>query len=566
VRLLVQHSEGFAGENLSSRESAVEPRNADDTLRSQYDFTLAVESDTQYYNEEFHQHQTAIHDYLLAERSDLNLQYLFHTGDIVDDYDQLWQWDYADPEYQKLDDAGLPYGVLAGNHDVGHKEVDYTNYGTYFGADRYQENPWWGGDYKNNRGHYDLITAGGIDFLMLYMGWGPGDDEIAWMNEVLAQYPERIVVLNLHEYMLTTGGLGPIPQQIYDEVIATNPNVRMVFSGHYHDAYTRIDGFDDDGDGTDDRQVYQILFDYQGLAEGGLGYLRLLHFDNENQQIIARTYSPSLDDYDADDPSLDPEHQEFTMPYAALGIQPAQKVLRTDGVRVDILTSHEIGAVSDVESGATTSVTWDAAPGEYGWYASSVDPFGAAADSEVRTLTVLAASGPGGGDNPGGGGSGDGDGSGSGDSDGRPTENTVPVSVADLDPSLEGAIAPSGTLRVGDPITISVPGHDGEWVQVWLHSTPTLISGWTKVAGGTVTATVPASVPAGTHTLVVQNSSGVIGWATVTVEGAAGQAVISDGVMAQTGADGLPLGIAGALALVAILVGAGILVRRRIAS
>ena len=73
-------------------------------------------------------------------------------------------------------------------------------------------------------------------------------------------------------------------------------------------------------------------------------------------------------------------------------------------------------------------------------------------------------------------------------------------------------------------------------------------------------------LPAGTHTLVVQNSSGVIGWATVTVEGAAGQAVISDGVMAQTGADGLPLGIAGALALVAILVGAGILVRRRIAS
>ncbi|HCU78640.1 MAG TPA: phosphoesterase, partial [Microbacterium sp.] len=174
VRLLVQHSEGFAGENLSSRESAVEPRNADDTPRSQYDFTLAVESDTQYYNEEFHQHQTAIHDYLLDERSDLNLQYLFHTGDIVDDYDQLWQWDYADPEYRKLDDAGLPYGVLAGNHDVGHKEVDYTNYGTYFGADRYQANPWWGGDYKNNRGHYDLITAGGIDFLMLYMGWGPG--------------------------------------------------------------------------------------------------------------------------------------------------------------------------------------------------------------------------------------------------------------------------------------------------------------------------------------------------------------------------------------------------------
>jgi len=580
VRLLVQHSEGFAGENLSSRDSVVEPEHAEDTPRSDYDFTLAVESDTQYYNEEFHQHQTAIHDYLLRARTDLNLQYLFHTGDIVDEYDLLWQWDYADPEYQKLDDAALPYGVLAGNHDVGHKEVDYTNYGTYFGADRFSSNPWWGGDYENNRGHYDLITAGGIDFLMLYMGWGPGDAEIAWMNEVLAQYPERIVVLNLHEYMLTTGGLGPIPQQIYDEVIATNPNVRMVFSGHYHDAYTRIDGFDDDGDGTDDRQVYQILFDYQGLPEGGLGYLRLLHFDNEGQQIIARTYSPSLGDYNADDPSLDPEHQEFTMPYAALGIEPAEKVLRTDGMRVDVLTSHTIGAVSDVESGSTPSVTWDAAPGEYGWYASSVDPYGATADSEVRTLTVVTPSGGDGGSGDGGsgdGGSGDG---GSGDggtgdggtgdggsgNGGMPTQNTVPVSVPDLDPSLEGLIAPTGTLRVGDPVTISVPGHDGEWVQVWLHSTPTLISGWTQVAGGTVTATVPASIPAGTHTLVVQNSSGVIGWATVTVSAATGQAAISDGVIADTGADARPLGLLAVIAFAVVLAGGAILVRRRIAS
>lgn len=36
--------------------------------------------------------------------------------------------------------------------------------------------------------------------------------------------------------MLTTGGIGPIPQRILDEVAAPNPNVRMIMSGHYHDA------------------------------------------------------------------------------------------------------------------------------------------------------------------------------------------------------------------------------------------------------------------------------------------------------------------------------------------
>src|SRR3546814_9528548 len=88
---------------------------------------------------------------------------------------------------------------------------------------------------------------------MLYMGWGPGDEQIKWMNRVIRQYPERKVWINLHEFMLTTGGLGPIPQRILDEVVATNPNVFAVSSGHYHDAFTRIDELDDTGDGVADR-------------------------------------------------------------------------------------------------------------------------------------------------------------------------------------------------------------------------------------------------------------------------------------------------------------------------
>ena len=102
--------------------------------------------------------------------------------------------------YKKLDVAKFPYGVLAGNHDVGHLNGDYSNYTQYFGENRYLSNPWYGGSYKNNRGHYDLISVDGIDFIMLYMGWGIGDEEIQWMNDVLAQYPERKAILNFHEY------------------------------------------------------------------------------------------------------------------------------------------------------------------------------------------------------------------------------------------------------------------------------------------------------------------------------------------------------------------------------
>ncbi|WP_134767632.1 lamin tail domain-containing protein [Nocardioides sp. 1609] len=396
VTVLVQHSEGFAGTPGSSRESNPTPYADAATPRSEYDFTIGWQSDTQYYNEtqDFYKHQLAINRFLLDQREELNLQYVIHTGDIVNVAREQRQWENADSAYRPLDAAGLPYGVLAGNHDVSGAEEDYTEYSRWFGEDRYAANPWYGGSLQDNRGHYDLVSAHGVDFLMLYMGWGPGDEQIDWMNEVIARYPERKVWINLHEFMLTTGGLGPIPQRIQDEVVATNPNVFAVSSGHYHDAFTRTDEFDDDGDGTADRTVYSMLFDYQGLPEGGLGYLRLLHFDNEGGRIVVRTYSPSLDDFDSDDPSLAPEHQEFEIPYAAAGIAPVTKTLATDSFRADVLTTTDIEVLRDVPSGATRTVTWDVEPGEHGWYVETTGPFGGTDVSEVRTVTVEAPGAP----------------------------------------------------------------------------------------------------------------------------------------------------------------------------
>ncbi|WP_194288731.1 metallophosphoesterase, partial [Ornithinicoccus halotolerans] len=389
VRLLVQHSEGFAGQDLSTRDSDVTPHHPDDVPRSEYDFTIGWESDTQYYNETYYQRQLDIHDYFLDRRQPLNLQYVIHTGDVVDEYDQEYQWRNADPAYRMLEDAGLPYGVLAGNHDVGGALEDYREFSRWFGEDRFADNPWYGGSYQDNRGHYDLITAGGVDFLMLSMGWGPDDEAIAWMNQVLARYPERTAVINLHEYVLTTGGLGPIPQRIQDEVVATNPNVVAVTSGHYHDAFTRVDEFDDDGDGQPDRTVHQMLFDYQGLPEGGQAFLRLLHFDNEGERMLVRTYSPYLDTYNSEDPSLELEHQEFEVPYADLQITPREKVLATDDLVVEVLTDEVIASVDGVASGSTVQQWWyDRANGDHGWYVLTRDPHGGVHRSEVATVTV----------------------------------------------------------------------------------------------------------------------------------------------------------------------------------
>ena len=503
IIFLVQHSEGWAATGRSGRDSQTTPYNPGATPRDQYDFTLAWESDTQYYNsnegrragtggtDAWYRHQLNINRFLIDRRDELNLQYVAHTGDIVDNQDQDYQWRNADDAYRMLDEAGMPYGVLAGNHDVGHFEGNYGPYSSYFGEKRFAQNPWYGGSYKDNRGHFDLVSADGVDLLVLYMGWpDPNDtvsnsEDIAWMNSVIRQYPERKVMINLHEFMLTTGGLGPFPQRIYDEVVAPNSNVIAVGSGHYHDAYTRLDEFDDDGDGVADRTVTSMLFDYQALPEGGQGYLRLLHFDNTNGRIIVRTYSPSLDDFDSDEASLNSPAgmQEFEIPYAAGGIRPAQKTLSTDSFRADVLTANRIGCVQDVVSGEKTSVTWKdltsgAAPGQAsaraqlaatspanrGWYVRTTGPYGGVEYTEVRTFTATGAStdptDPGeGGNTPGGGngGTGPGQGGNGGGGDGQGNGRPGATRPGDLATTGGSALWPIG-LAAGALLTVTVGG------------------------------------------------------------------------------------------------------------
>lgn len=398
--------------------------NENDTPRDSYDFTFVVESDTQYYNEDYegnpdksvdgkYQHQLNMHNWILANRERMNIQYLFHDGDIIDDEPNDKEWEQADKAYSMLDEANLPYGLLAGNHDVGHLLGSYANFSKYFGESRYADSAWYGGSYKDNRGHYDLISVGGIDFIVLYMGWGIGDDEIAWMNNVLSQYPERKAILNFHEYLLASGGLGEEPQRVHDEVVAKNDNVCMVLSGHYHNAKTKVDTFTKSDGST--RKVYNLLFDYQGLIEGGAGYMRLMHFDLKDKKIIVRTYTPSYGgtdyndygDYDAK-PSENPnpgnefcieeanlnDAESFEIPFADLGIESKVKTLETKNLDVNVYNNQVIGTVTDVKSGSSASVEFkDAVNGANGWYAEVTDAYGGFSRSNVSYVNVNITSG-----------------------------------------------------------------------------------------------------------------------------------------------------------------------------
>ncbi|USB33169.1 S-layer homology domain-containing protein [Paenibacillus sp. YPG26] len=350
-----------------------------------YDFSFIWMSDTQYYSQSFPYIYQKNVKWIADNKDKLNLKYVIHTGDIVDKSYQEYQWQEADKNMKVLENADIPYGVLAGNHDVNHQENDYTKYWEYFGESRFKNMPTFAGSYKNNRGHYDLVSAGGNDFIIVYMGWGLGDKEIEWMNEIVSKYPERKAILALHEYMLVSNNRAPIADKIYEKVVLPNKNVFATLSGHYHDAQLKVDEIDDNGDKVPDRKVYQMLADYQGAPEGGLGYIRLMQFDMKNNKLHMKTYSPYLDKYNFYDPAENPKYQgkdEFSLD---LDLQPRTKRVATDYFGVKVYTDQLIGSSLNVKSGSQTSVQWNSLqPDSYiQWYVKAEDGFSGSKLSDI---------------------------------------------------------------------------------------------------------------------------------------------------------------------------------------
>lgn len=351
------------------------------------DYTFIWMSDTQYYAESYpHIFEKQV-NWIAEQKDRLNIKYVFHTGDIVDEADQPVQWKRADQFMKVLDDRRVPYGVLAGNHDVSHKSRSYLRYGKYFGEQRFKNKPFYGGSYLNNKGHYDLISCGGNDYIMIFMGWGIGAKELRWMDEVLKMHPDRKAILSFHEYLLVSGSRSPIGDRIFEHVIKPNKNVIAVLSGHYHSSNLKVDKLDDDGDGRPDRNVYQMLADYQGGPEGGQGYLRIFHVDPKRDTIHVKTYSPYLDDYHFYNPEQYGTKDEFSI---KTDLKPRLKKVKTDYFELNVFSDQKIGETKKIRSGKTASVTWDQLKPNtsYFWYAEAFDKYGGKSRSDIWKFTT----------------------------------------------------------------------------------------------------------------------------------------------------------------------------------
>ena len=399
VQGLAEPAAPKTGTAAPSSVMTASPSAWDGTSRPEnYDFAFAWMTDTQYYVENWPYHFTQQNQWLVDIADEWKVRYTIHTGDLVDEYELNDQWVTADRAMRILDDAGMPYGVLGGNHDVASGNQEYGNYWKYFGEQRFKDNPWYGGSYNNNLGHYDLLTENGQDMIVLYMSWDIYQEEINWMNQVLAQYSDRKAIICLHRYTNVTMADGTYldyaGKVLQENVVAKNPNVIAVLNGHYHGSAIETTGFDDDGDGIDDRQVYQICTDYQSDVEGGSEYIKFLYFDLQNNKIYMNSYSPYREDFNYfDTPKLGSyaagtQMKDIDIFELDVDFDTAEKTLTTQSFDAQILSDSLIGKVENVVGKA--EYVWEGlSPNTtYGWYAKVTNEKGGVTLTKVQELAT----------------------------------------------------------------------------------------------------------------------------------------------------------------------------------
>ncbi|WP_420176425.1 metallophosphoesterase [Luteococcus sp. OSA5] len=296
-----------------------------------YDLAIAHTTDTQYLSycangggvvASVRQRCQDIYDgtsrWIVENAQHRKIAYAAHTGDLIDSYwaktPNLARGEFAraSQAQQILDDAGIPNGVLPGNHD-NHKGADPSVYNEFFGPQRYQQasersaTPWYQGPWQpgDNSHHVDEFTAGGTRFAVVHLGYKPSDAALAWANEEIAKRPEHNVVVATHAYLQPGAepdgdgaALSDDGARVRSRVVDPNRNVFLVLSGHEHGVGRNVR----DDAGSPGHRVVELMADYQAYragrdGQGHAGFIRMLQLDVDGGRLTVDTYSPSLDSH-----------------------------------------------------------------------------------------------------------------------------------------------------------------------------------------------------------------------------------------------------------------------------
>lgn len=285
-------------------------------------FTIAVLPDTQHYSEKYPQNYLAQTRWIVEHAADRNIAAVFHLGDITNK-STVAEWKNAAQAMKQLD-GHVPYFFTTGNHDYsegGGCKDRTTKLSEYFPVASYRDRPTFGGVYDKElarmENSYHLFSAGGRNFLVICLEFGPRGDVVRWANEIADKYPKREAILvthaliynddtrydwkkygakqswNPHNYGIAKKMNDDVNdgEELWNKLLSRHENFIFTINGHVlGDGLGRFTSKTPAG-----RSVPQLLVNFQMKPNGGDGWLRLMEFRPDGKTVEVYDYSPTRD-------------------------------------------------------------------------------------------------------------------------------------------------------------------------------------------------------------------------------------------------------------------------------
>lgn len=301
-------------------------------------FSVVVIPDTQVYAQDRPEVLERHVAWIVDHAAELDIRFVTHVGDIVNDGASPEQWDNAERAFAPLLEADIPHGFSVAAHDYGtwgtwpegtdsscmpdpvnglpRVDCDFTAFLERFGPSTYAGRDWYAGASPSGRSSVQRIEAAGLDLLFLHLPEDAPEPEVAWAEAVLADHPDTLAHLTTHrlifDYRLTSvmptpldlfvagrfnaltyavgdQGLrftdGTTADSLHQRLVVAQPNVWGVHCGHV-DGEFRLNETNAQGLPT-----YEMLTDFQDLPDGGGGLLRVLTFDVGQDTVEVSTVS-----------------------------------------------------------------------------------------------------------------------------------------------------------------------------------------------------------------------------------------------------------------------------------
>ena len=293
-----------------------------------YEYSFVAVPDTQYTTEFYPENLAPIYDWIVANKDEKKIEYVFGLGDITNtDTDAAktadngeYEWRTAYEQISKLNGV-VDYSIIRGNHDVYNGG---TGLDTYFGGDDFYAQQFTGttgGVYNMAYDNYDdgttpaysvantwrTFEAGGDNWLVISLDYAPKNELLEWAGEIADAHPDHRTIIVTHGYLnlngrptdrVHLGGIGAYSwlEQGYnngdgtwDKLVSRHANIELVLCGHvdYPDIVVA------QNKNAFGNTVTQMLIDGQAQdkALGGLGLVAILYLSDEGQTMNVEYYS-----------------------------------------------------------------------------------------------------------------------------------------------------------------------------------------------------------------------------------------------------------------------------------